>query len=78
MRTDLTKKNQQWKWKKEHQAKFEDLKQKLANLSSIGVPRSSGEMILVTDASDIGGGATLFQWQTLEPSQIPCKRRWHF
>ena len=28
-------------------------------------------MIIVTDASDVGGGATLFQWQTLEQEQIP-------
>ena len=31
----------------------------------------TGEMIMITDSSDIGGGATLFQWQTLEHEQVP-------
>ena len=69
--TDLTKKDVKWQWTKEHQAKFEELKMKLAKLTCIGVPKPHGEMILISDASDIGGGSTLFQWQTLEKSQIP-------
>ena len=30
------------------------------------MPRAQGEIILVTDASNVGGGGTLFQWQALE------------
>ena len=28
-------------------------------------------MVLITHVSDIGGGATLFQWQNLDPKQVP-------
>ena len=31
----------------------------------------TGEIVLVTDASDLGGGSTIFQWQHLEKIQIP-------
>jgi hypothetical protein len=37
----------------------------------LGVPRRDGELILVTDASDVGGGASLYQFQNLEKEQIP-------
>jgi len=48
---------------------------KLLSLSSIGVPRLTGEMILLTDASDIGGGAAIFQWHSLDQAQIPPEFR---
>ena len=38
----------------------------MANAKSRGVPRAQGEIILVTDASNVGGGGTLFQWRALE------------
>ena len=41
------------------------MKGKLKNCLILGVPRPVGEMLLVTDASDVGGGGTLFQWQRL-------------
>ena len=34
------------------------------------VPRSKGEIVLITDASDTGGGGTLYQWQELNPSEL--------
>ena len=68
--TDLTKKNGKWEWGKQQQAKFEELKQKLATLTSIGVPRPKGEVILITDASDIGGGATLFNGKALKMNKF--------
>jgi len=71
--TDLTKKDAKWQWTKIHQEKFLELKIKLAQLSSIGFPKPTGEVILISDASDIGGGSTLFQWQQLERKQIPEK-----
>ena len=37
----------------------------MANAKCLGVPRAQGEIILVTDASNVGGGRTLFQWQAL-------------
>ena len=34
----------------------------------VGVHRAKGETKLITDASDVGGGAnTLYQWQELHP-----------
>ena len=41
------------------------MKGKLKNCLILGVPRPVGEMLLVTDASDVEGGGTLFQWQRL-------------
>ena len=34
------------------------------------MPRAQGESILVTDASNVGGGGTLFQWQGLEKEEF--------
>ena len=69
--TDLTKKNARWTWTEKEQQKFEELKEKIKNIGYLGVPRSSGEIVMVTDASNIGGGATLFQWQKLTKDQVP-------
>ena len=38
----------------------------MANAKCLGVPRAQGEIILVTEASNVGGGGTLFQCQALE------------
>ena len=38
----------------------------MANAKCLGVPRAQGEIILVTDGSNVGGGGTLFQGQALE------------
>ena len=51
------------------------LKRKLSSLDVLGTPRSTGEIVLVTDSSDLGGGSALFQWQTLQQAQIPEKFR---
>ena len=45
---------------------FDELKDKVANAKCLGVLRAQGEIIPVTDASNVGGGGTLFQWQALE------------
>ena len=42
----------------------------MANAKCFGVPRAQGEIILVTDASNLGGGGTLFQWQALEKEEF--------
>ena len=42
----------------------------MANAKCLGVPRAHGEIILVTDASSVGGGGTLFQWQALEKEEF--------
>ena len=42
----------------------------MANANCLGVPRAQGEIILVTDASKVGGGGTLFQWHALEKEEF--------
>ena len=69
--TNLLRKNSPWRWTAVEETCLNELKQKLCDITQIGTPRGTGEMIMITDSSDIGGGATLFQWQTLENEQVP-------
>ena len=57
--TDLTKKGVKWEWTTHHQEKFEELKQKLSDVKCLGVPKNEGEVVVITDASDTGGGASV-------------------
>ena len=72
--TDLLKKDNPWKWTPEHQKMFEEIKTKMTSAPCLGVPRPLGEFLLVTDASNVGGGGSFFQWQSLtgeERNAIP-------
>ena len=42
----------------------------MANAKCLGVPRAQGEIILVTNASNVGVGGTFFQWQALEKEEF--------
>ena len=68
--TDLIKKTTIWRWGPQEQQAFDELKDKVANAKCLGVPRAQGEIILVTNASNVGGGGTLFQWQALETEEF--------
>ena len=68
--TDLIRKSTTWRWGPQEQQAFDELKDKMANAKCLGLPRAQGENILVTDASNVGGGGTLFEWQTLEKEQF--------
>ena len=68
--TDLIKKSTTWRWGPQEQQAFDELKDKVANVKCLGVPRAQGGIILVTDASNVGGGGTLFQWQALEKEEF--------
>ena len=68
--TDLIKKSTTWRWGPQEQQAFDELKDKVANAKCLGMPRAQGEIILVTDASNVGGGGTLFQWQALEKEEF--------
>ena len=49
----------------------------MANAKCLGVPRAQPEIILVTDASNLGQDGTLFQWQALEKEEFDlaiCQR----
>ena len=54
----------------QEQQAFEELKDKVANAKCLGVPRAQGGIFLVTDASNVGGGQTLFDWQALEKEEF--------
>ena len=53
--TDLLKKNARFLWSEKVEALIEEIKSKLLSSTPLGVPRSTGEMVVVTDASDRGG-----------------------
>ena len=54
--TALVKKTNPWRWTDEEEACFQRFKKKISSTNSLGVPRPKGEIILVTDACDVGGG----------------------
>ena len=68
--TDLIKKCTTWCWGPQEQNVFDKLKDKVTNAKCLGVPRAQGEILLVTDTSNVGGGGTLFQWQALEKEEF--------
>ena len=68
--TDLIDKSTICCWGHQEQQAFDELKDKVANAKCLGVSRAQGEIILVTDANNVGGGRTLFQWQTLEKEEF--------
>ena len=68
--TNLIKKSTTWRCGPQEQQAFDELKDKVANAKCFGVLRAQGEIILVTDASNVGACATLFQWQALEKEEF--------
>ena len=69
--TDLTRKHAIWKWTTREQEKIEELKAKITSAHELGVPRPHGEIVIIIDASDLGGGATNFQWRSVDHLDIP-------
>ena len=67
--TYLIKRTSTRRWGQQEQQGFEELKDKVANAMSLGVPRAQGEIILVTDVSNVGGGGELSKWQALEKDE---------
>ena len=54
--TDLIKKTNPWRWTDKEEACFQELKKNISSTNCLGVARPKGEIILVTDACDVGGG----------------------
>ena len=54
--TDLIKKTTPWRWTPREEECFQELKKIIASSNCLGVPRPKGEIVLITDASDVGGG----------------------
>ena len=50
-----------------------ELKAKLASVDVLGNPNNVGEVLLITDAWNVGGDGVFFQWQNLKREQIPPK-----
>ena len=46
------------------------MKKKIASSNCLEVPRPKGEIVLMTDASDVGGGGTIYQWLELNPAKL--------
>ena len=65
--TDLLKKGRQWVWGEKEEKLVEELKEKLWRLTKLGSPKIDGEIVMMTDYSDFQGGATIFQWQKVDP-----------
>ena len=68
--TDLIRKNTTWRWGPQEQRGFDELKDKVANTECLGVPKAQDKIVLVTDASNVGGGGTLFRWQALDKKEF--------
>ena len=51
---------------------FQLLKKKISSTNCLGTPRPKSEMILVTDACNVGEGGTVYQWQ--EPNTAGLSR----
>ena len=49
----------------------------MANAKCLRVPRAQGEILLVTDASNVGRGGTLLQWQAQGKEEFdPAISQW--
>ena len=70
--TDLTKKTVPWTWTPEHEAQFQEIEEKLRSLRLLGTPAPEGKIVVITDASLVGGGGTVLQWQQI--SGVAAKR----
>ena len=58
--TDLIKKAPPWRWTARSEECFQDLKKKITASNCLGVPRPEGEIVLLTDAGDLGEGRTIY------------------
>ena len=68
--TDLIKKTTPWRWTATEDGCFQELEKKIASSNCLGVPRPKGEIVVITDASDVGGGGTIYKWQELNPAEL--------
>ena len=68
--TDLIKNTTPWRWTTREEECFEELKKKIASSNCLGVPRTKHEIVLITDASDVWGVGTIYQWQELNPADL--------
>ena len=53
--TDLIKNTTPCRWTAREEGCFQELKKKIASSTAWAVPRPKGEILLITNASDVGG-----------------------
>ena len=46
------------------------MKKKISSPNCLGLRRPKGKRILITDACDVAGGGTLYQWLELNPTEV--------
>ena len=68
--TDLIKKTTPWRWTTRVEECLQELKKEIASSNCLGVTRPEGEIVLITDASDVGGAGTMYQWQEHNPTEL--------
>ena len=64
--SDLLRKGKKWEWTAEHEEAWLRLVEALRCAMAVHSPQPNLPMMLVTDASDLGGGGALLQLQHLE------------
>ena len=68
--TDLIKKPTPLRWTAREEECFQELKKEIASSNSLRVPCPKGDIVLITDASDVGGIGTIYQWQERNPTEL--------
>ena len=68
--TDLIKKTTPRSWTAREEECFQELKENIASSNCLGVPSPKGEIVVITDASDVAGPKTIYQWQELNPAEL--------
>ena len=68
--TDLIKKTTPWRWTAREVECFQELKKKIASSNCLRVLRPKGEIVLITDASDVGGVGTIYQWHEVNRTEL--------
>ena len=68
--TDLFKKTNPWRWTAREEECFQELKKKIGSSNCLGGPCPKGEIVLITDASDVVRDGTIYQWQELNPAEL--------
>ena len=68
--THLIKNTTPSRWPPREEECLQGLKKKIASCNSPGVLHPEGGIILITDASDVGGDGTCYQWQGLNPAEL--------
>ena len=68
--TYLVRTTTPWRQTAREEECFRELKKKTASSNCLGVPRPKGEIVLITDASDVGGVGTSYICQELNPAEV--------